>query len=397
MGDDMLFSVRMAFGATMVLASTSLFAAGPEPILLWPNGAPGAVGSEDRDKPEVRVYLPPKKKANGAAIVICPGGGYGVLATDHEGHQIAKWANSIGVAGFVVKYRLAPRYRHPAPLQDAQRAIRFVRANAKQFGVAPSRIGILGFSAGGHLASTAATHFDEGDKASDDAVARQSSRPDFAVLCYPVISFTEKFGHTGSAKNLLGENSSPELLENLSNDKQVTANTPPTFLFHTGEDPGVPVENSLAFYAACRRAKVPAELHVYQDGPHGVGLGFADPAVFGWKDRLAAWLQSNGFLADVKRAATKGTIKLNGQPLRWGMVAFVPKEPNQPRAWAMVSQGNYSIPASRGVVVGENKVLIYNLGSVEPKPTIEEAQEIDKGLVVAAKEGMNEFTFEVNE
>jgi acetyl esterase/lipase len=395
--------MRIALQWTLTLALAIVFgadfvrAAGPEPVLLWPNGAPGAVGTEDLDKPEVRVYLPPKEKANGAAIVICPGGGYGVLATDHEGHQVAKWANSIGVAGFVVKYRLAPRYRHPAPLQDAQRAIRFVRANVEKFGVAPNRVGIMGFSAGGHLASTVATHFDASDAKSDDPVARQSSRPDFAVLCYPVVSFTEKFGHAGSARNLLGDSATPELLENLSNDKQVTSETPPTFLFHTGEDSGVLVENSLAFYAACRKAQVPAELHVYQNGPHGVGLAPADPAVYGWKDRLADWLQANGFLVDVKRVAVKGRITLNAQPLRWGMVAFVPKEPNRPRAWAMVSNGIYSIPLARGVSAGENRVMIYNLGSVESKPTIEDFVVYNRGLVVDARGDENMFDFSLIE
>lgn len=370
----------------------STFAAGPEPILLWPNGAPGAVGDDDRDKPEVRAYLPPGDKATGAAIVICPGGGYGVLATDHEGHQVAKWANSIGVAGFVVKYRLAPRYRHPAPLQDAQRAIRYVRANAEKYRIAPHRVGILGFSAGGHLASTVATHFDAGDASSSDPVARQSSRPDFAVLCYPVISLTEKFAHTGSGKNLLGDAATPEQLQNLSNETQVTPETPPTFLFHTGEDAGMPVENSLAFYAACRKAKVPAELHVYQNGPHGVGLAPADPGVNSWKDRLADWLLANGFLADAKRAAVSGTITRGGKPLRWGMIAFVPQKPNQPRAWAMVANGKYSLVATRGIVVGANKAIVYDLGAVEPKPTIEDVVVSDQGIV-EAKEGGNTLDF----
>jgi len=368
-------------------------AAGPDPIRLWPAGAPGAVGDEPRDQPEIRIYLPPKEKRTGAAIVICPGGGYGVLATDHEGHQVAKWANSIGVAGIVVKYRLAPRYRHPAPLQDAQRAIRYVRANAESLGVSPKRVGILGFSAGGHLASTVATHFDAGDAASSDPVARQSSRPDFAVLCYPVISFTEKFGHAGSARNLLGDSPSPELLKNLSNDQQVTAETPPTFLFHTGEDSGVPVENSLAFYSACRKAGVPAELHVYQNGPHGVGLAPADPAVFGWKDRLADWLRANGFLAETTRHAANGSITMNGQPMRWGMIAFVPQDPNKPRAWAMVSNGKYAITAPRGIAQGVNQVLIYDLGAVEPVPTIEDYVVTDRGLVVDIRDGKNVLDF----
>ena len=371
-------------------------AAGPEPVLLWPEGAPGAVGNEDQDKPQVRIYLPQPDKATGAALVICPGGGYGALATDHEGHQVARWANSIGVAAFVVKYRLAPRYRHPAPLQDAQRAVRYVRANSETFHVSPARIGILGFSAGGHLASTVATHFDDGDKSSSDSVARQSSRPDFAVLCYPVISLTETFAHQGSAKNLLGDAATPEQLLELSNEKHVTPRTPPTFLFHTGEDAGVPVENSLAFYAACRKAKVPAELHVYQNGPHGVGLAPADPAVYGWKDRLADWLRANGFLADVQRAAIKGQVTIQGNPMRWGMISFVPDEPNKPIAWAMVSGGKFTLDAHHGPVLGKNKVLIYDLGSVEPRPTIEDFRVMSQILQITVTEDQNEISFDVD-
>ncbi len=264
---------RFVWGLAAVLVWGRMgLAAGPEPLKLWPDGAPGAVGNEPADFPELRVYLPAEDKATGAGIVICPGGGYGALAMDHEGHQVAKWLNTIGVAGFVLKYRLGRRYQHPAPLQDAQRAMRYVRAHAKEWKIDPHRLGIMGFSAGGHLASTVATHFDAGDPKSDDPIERESCRPDFAILCYPVISMTEPFGHSGSKRNLLGPNPDPKLAENLSNEKQVTADTPPTFIFHTGADTGVPVENSLAFYQALRKAKVPAEMHIYQEGPHGVGL-----------------------------------------------------------------------------------------------------------------------------
>jgi len=367
---------------------------GPEPVLLWPEGAPGALGTEPRDRPEIRIYAPESAVATGTAIVICPGGGYGILATDHEGHQVAKWANSIGVTGVVLKYRLSPHYRHPAPLQDVQRAIRHVRAHAKDLQVAPNRIGVLGFSAGGHLASTAATHFDMGIATSADAVERQSSRPDFAVLCYPVISLTEPFAHTGSARNLLGDAASDELRKSLSNETQVTPATPPTFLWHTGEDTAVPVENSLAFYAACRKANVPAELHIYQNGPHGVGLAPADPAVFGWKDRLADWLKTNGLLADVRRVPVQGQVQVNGVPLRWGMIAFEPRQKHAPRAWAMVSNGRFALKAASGICVGTNDVLIYDLGKVEPFPTVEDYRRLDrKQLVVEAAETGNNFDF----
>ncbi|HND52705.1 MAG TPA: alpha/beta hydrolase [Pirellulaceae bacterium] len=370
---------------------------GPPAELLWPKGAPGAVGEEDRDRPDLRAYLPPAEKATGTGVIICPGGGYAILAYDHEGHQLAKWFNSRGIAAFVLKYRLTPRYRHPAPLDDAQRAIRHVRANSQRYGVDPKRIGIMGFSAGGHLASTAATHFDAGKPDAADPVDRQSCRPDFAVLCYAVVSFTEPFGHTGSKRNLLGDNADPKMAELLSNEKQVTEQTPPTFLFHTGDDTGVPVENALAFYAACRKAKVPAELHVYQFGPHGVGLAPADPAVNGWKDRLAEWLQASGLLAGGERASVKGKVTVGGQPLRWGMIALVPANSNQPRAWAMVSRGEFNLAANRGPGLGEHKVLIYNLGGLDPYPSLDDYQTLDPSLKTTIAPGANELNVDVKQ
>ncbi|MGC8793894.1 MAG: alpha/beta hydrolase [Bryobacteraceae bacterium] len=274
-----------------------LVASEPETILLWPAGAPGAVGNEDADKPTLTVYLPAAERAVPTAVVVCPGGGYATLAMDHEGRQVAQWLNALGVAAFVLKYRHGPRYRHPAPLQDAQRALRLVRVRANEFHVAPDRIGIWGFSAGGHLASTVATHFDEGDSGAADPVERASCRPDFAILAYPVISFTTEYVHKGSRRNLLGDNPDPALVENLSNEKRVTPRTPPTFLFHTNEDKGVPAENSVLFYLALRKAGVPAELHIYERGRHGVGLAPGDPVLSSWPQRLADWLRLRGLLA----------------------------------------------------------------------------------------------------
>jgi len=201
---------------TLLAALWLQLPAQPKVELLWPNGAPGAAGSEDADRPTLSIHLPAPEMAVGAGVVVCPGGGYRALAMDHEGQQIAQWLNSLGVAAFVLKYRLGPRYRHPAPLQDAQRAIRTVRLRAREFGLAPDRIGIWGFSAGGHLASTAATHFDAGNPAAAEPLERLSSRPDFAILAYPVISFTTEFSHRGSLNNLLGENPDPKLVELLS-------------------------------------------------------------------------------------------------------------------------------------------------------------------------------------
>jgi acetyl esterase/lipase len=274
----------------------ALLANEPQTIVLWPEGAPGAVGNEDADRPTLTVYLPPAERAVPTGVVVCPGGGYAKLAMDHEGRQVAEWLNSLGVAAFVLKYRLGPRYRHPAPLEDAKRALRLVRSRAGEFRIAPDRIGVWGFSAGGHLASTLATHFDAGNPTAADPIERVSCRPDFAILAYPVISFASEYAHKGSRRNLLGDNPDPALVENLSNEKQVTAQTPPTFLFHTNEDQGVPAENSVLFYLALRRAGVPAELHIYERGRHGVGLAPNDPVLSSWPQRLADWLRVRGLL-----------------------------------------------------------------------------------------------------
>jgi acetyl esterase/lipase len=267
----------------------------PKADLLWPGGAPGAQGTEDIDKPSLTPYLVAAGRGTGTAVIVCPGGGYVHLAMDHEGDQIARWLNSLGVSAFVLQYRLGPKYHHPVELGDAQRAIRTVRSKAAEYRLLPDRIGIMGFSAGGHLASTAGTHFDDGDAAASDPIDRQSSRPDFMVLCYPVISFGE-FGHQGSKRYLLGDNPDPKLVASLSNETQVTARTPPTFLFHTTTDAAVPVENSVMFYAALRKAGVPAELHIYERGPHGVGLAQTDEALSSWPARLADWLRVRGLL-----------------------------------------------------------------------------------------------------
>jgi acetyl esterase/lipase len=273
----------------------------PEVVVLWPDGSPGALGNEDADRPTLTLYPAAEQNSTGTAVVVCPGGGYRALAMDHEGVQIARWLNSIGVAAFVLKYRLGPRYHHPAPLNDAQRALRYVRLHAEKFQIDRGRAGIWGFSAGGHLASTAATHFDRGDAGAAEMIDRMSSRPDFAILGYPVISFTTEYVHEGSRRNLLGENPDPQLAELLSNEKQVTAETPPTFLFHTNEDQGVPPENSVLFYLALRKAGVPAELHIYERGRHGVGLAPTDLVLSSWPRRLADWLYSRGLLTGRRR------------------------------------------------------------------------------------------------
>jgi acetyl esterase/lipase len=273
----------------------------PKTELLWPNGAPGAKGQRPQDKPTLTICLPDPKIANGAAVVICPGGGYAGLAVDHEGRQVAAWLNSLGVAAFILEYRHRGRgYQHPAPLDDAQRAIRTVRARAAEWKVDPQRIGILGFSAGGHLASTAGTHFDRGNPAAEDSISRASCRPDFLILCYAVIAFGEPYAHRGSQANLLGKNAPADLVRSLSNEKQVTKETPPTFLFHTDEDSGVPAENSVYFYLALRKAGVPAELHIFRPGQHGLGLAPNTPGTSAWPKCCEGWLRSQGFLGKAK-------------------------------------------------------------------------------------------------
>jgi len=265
---------------------------------LWSGGAPGAKGKDPADIPGVYIY--PAKEPNGASVVVCPGGGYGGHAMDHEGVQIADWLNSHGITALVLKYRLGSRYNHPVPLGDAQRAIRYARANAEKWKGDSKRVGILGFSAGGHLSSTAATHFDAGDKDAKDSIGQLSCRPDFAVLLYPVITLDGPFAHIGSRNNLLGKNPDAKLIELLSNEKQVTKDTPPTFLVHTSEDSGVRPENSVLFYLALKKNGVPAELHIYEKGQHGLGLGKKDTPFATWPDRCVAWMKGRGFLDAAK-------------------------------------------------------------------------------------------------
>ena len=267
----------------------------PSEIPLWESGAPGALGSADEDKPTLTIYRA-ARGATGTGVVVAPGGGYGALAMDHEGRQVAAYFNAMGVSAFVLKYRLGPKYRHPIELGDAQRALRLVRSRAQEFGVNADRIGLMGFSAGGHLAATAGTRFDTGNPSAPDAIDRASSRPDFLILGYPVITFETGVTHAGSVRNLLGENPDPKLIELMSNELHVTAQTPPTFLFHTNADTGVVAENSVRFYLALRKAKVPAEMHIFESGPHGVGLALGDPALGAWPVLLTNWLRGRGLL-----------------------------------------------------------------------------------------------------
>jgi len=272
-------------------------AAEPVRIVLWEDGAPGEPATKPSDEPVMFMSRPAAEVATRTAVVICPGGGYEHLAIDKEGYKFAEWFNSFGVTAFVLKYRHhGTGHRYPVPLMDAKRAMRTVRARSAEWNVDPTRIGVMGFSAGGHLASTLGTHFDAGDPAAADPIDRASSRPDFMILCYPVISMTAGFTHRGSRENLLGPEPDEALARSLSGELQVTRDTPPTFLFQTNADTTVPAENSVAFYLALRRAGVPAELHVYQNGHHGVGLAGDLPGTCTWPDRCRDWMKVRGLL-----------------------------------------------------------------------------------------------------
>ncbi len=282
----------------LLLSATLMIHAAPLPALpLYENGAPDALGTAEKDIPTLTAYLPQGSTAPTTAILICPGGGYGGLA-DHEGAGYATWLAEHGIAGFVLKYRLGPSgYKHPTMLNDAARGMRLMRSQAKAWNIDPKRCGVMGSSAGGHLATTLLTHFDEGKTGDKNVIEQQSSRPDFGILCYAVITMSDNT-HAGSRKNLLGDKPSPELIENLSNEKQVTKDTPPCFIWHTWEDQAVKVENSLEFASALRKAGVKFDLHIYQKGPHGIGLsvgknGAKAGEVHPWASDLLVWLRQN--------------------------------------------------------------------------------------------------------
>jgi acetyl esterase/lipase len=276
-------------------------------IPLWPEGVPGAIPgggpevleSEGRisnvHEPSLTPYLALPGARPATAVVVCPGGGYNRLAADHEGRAVAGWLNSIGVSAFVLKYRLK-EYGHPAPLRDVLRAVRLLRSGADRWGIAPDRIGVLGFSAGGHLAASAGTLFGDADGRTGAALDAVSARPDFMVLIYPVIRLIAPYSHTGSGRSLLGADATPEMLERYSLDTRVTKDTPPAFLVHGGTDTAVPPENSAVFYLALRKAGVPAELHLYREGAHGIGLRPGHGPMSDWPKRCAEWLTAKGLI-----------------------------------------------------------------------------------------------------
>lgn len=282
--------------AALAAAATLISPVTGAPVLsLLPESEMNVTEIKPDEAPLLHLFPLEDATTPGPAVIVCPGGGYGGLAMNHEGIDIARWLNSHGIAAFILEYRVAP-HRHPIPLQDAQRALRLVRARAAEWKVDPARLGILGFSAGGHLVSTAATHFDQGDPDSADEIARQSCRPDFTVLIYPVISLLPDYGHIGSRNNLLGKEADEALAISLCNNRNVTRDTPPAFLISSTGDTGVPSQNSIAYYQALVKAGVPAELHIYEQGEHGFGMGKDDPALSTWTDLCILWLEKRGLL-----------------------------------------------------------------------------------------------------
>lgn len=397
---------RLLIATCAISFAAGPLTAAPETVKLWPEGAPGSKGDRPEDTPRVDVYLPTAPSCD-AGVVVLPGGGYGGLAADHEGKQIAQYFNRLGVTAFVCFYRLGTQgYHHPIEMNDAKRAVRFARANAEKYKLDANRIGLIGFSAGGHLASTVGTLFDSGDANAKDPIDKVSSRPDFLVLGYPVISMSDDFMHRGSRNNLLGDQKdNEEVARGLSNYLNVTANTPPTFIFQTDEDTVVPAENAVQFYLALRKNKVPAEIHVYQRGPHGVGLNLGDPVLATWSQHLTDWLRNNGWLKPAKRAAVEGTVSINGTPGTWGTVIFTSDDPVAPVAAARLMNGKFQLPARDGAVVGKNKLKVTfstaNLTDIKDPnntgvmSTTKDTPDAAEELTYEVKEGANKLALEI--
>jgi len=399
----MQFSYTTLFAISLAFALSSTQA---DP--LWPEGKVPYAKPIDAEtgSPSIHPYL--TKESNnhtGAAVVICPGGGYGGLAKDHEGHQPALWFQEQGVSAFVLHYRLGSKGHHfPKQLADVQRAIRYVRAHAEEHNLDPNRIAVMGHSAGGHLASMAATLFDKKAYESSDEIDRLSARPDFAILCYPVISMDPEITHGGSRKNLLGPEraASKEWAERLSSEKNVTEKTPPTFIFQTDADAAVPAENPVRFYLALRKHGVPAEMHIYQDGPHGVGLYLGDPVLGTWSGHLRDWLCSHFFYAKAKsRTEVKGEVALDGVPVSWGVLTFHPEDQNLPTTSVRVRRGKFSANADVGPVLGASTITFEGSIWEETGNDSDRAVQIsslsadsDEPIQVSVKERMGPLKFE---
>jgi len=327
-----LLTLLMGFATMSAMGAETLH---DSSVLLWPDGAPEAKGTERSDQPGLTIHLPPKEKATGAAIVVNPGGGFRKLASDNEGLHVARWLNSFGVAAFVTRYRLLPDYQPAVSIRDGQRAIRYIRHNADAYGIDRNRIGVMGFSAGGHLASGAAVRFDAGNPDASDPIDRVSNRPDFAVLVYPGIA--------------------EELLE------LVTADVPPTFFVLSHEDSLISAGKAFQFYEALQEHSVPAEIHLFGQGTHGTGMAPGDPSLGQWPTILARWLKTSGFLTGAERIPVKGTVTIDGAPLVWGGITLIPEDPNAPITWTHSAGGHFSIDAAHGPVPGLHRVEVHIL------------------------------------
>ena len=322
-----------------------------EQHLLWPDGAPHASGNAPADQPALTIHLPDRQVANGAGVIVNPGGGYRTLASDHEGLQVARWLNSIGIAAFVLRYRLGTRYSTDVSLLDGQRAVRHVRHHASSCGISPMRIGMLGFSAGGHLTVAVGTQFDSGNSNAADAIERVSCRPDFLVPIYAVTN--------GAIRGRKAD-------EYTATDTRVDATTPPTFLVHTHEDSVVSAEQSLLFYRACLAAGVQAELHVFGYSDHGVGLAVGDPDTQHWTHLLQRWLRRTGMLTDKRRVAVAGHLRIDEKPPGYAWITFVPDDGNAPTANVRVhsgSDGSFAIAADQGPVPGPHRIEVHQLST----------------------------------
>ena len=347
-------------------------------IPLWPGVAPRAEGDGAIDRPQITVHLPARETATGVGVLVAPGGGYRILAADQEGLQVARWLNRQGIAAFVLRYRVAPRYHSDISLLDGLRAVRLVRSRASEFGVSAGRLGMLGFSAGGHLTVAVGTRWDEGDAAAEDAVERISSRPDFLVPVYAVTN--------GVLRGRKAEEYTPA-------DTRVNERTPPTFLVHSHEDSIVPASQSTLFYDALLTAGVPAELHVFGHGEHGMGLGQGDPDFAAWPNLLRNWLRRRGLLTAKARVPVSGRLTHEGSVLGRAWVTLLPEDANAPPAQARTNKGEdgrFAIPAAHGVVPGPHRVVVTHISEQFPHTntgayTVPDARRYDLGVMAVGQ------------
>jgi acetyl esterase/lipase len=348
-----MFKARYTLLVSVLLCTSLSLAAEPveyDAVLLWPGGAPGALGAAAKDRPRLTIHLPDAETATGTAVVVNPGGGYRGLAADHEGLQVAQFLNKHGIAAFVLRYRLRPDYEPSVALEDGKRAVRTVRYYAEDYGISEDRIGMLGFSAGGHLTTAVGTLYDKGDPEAVDPIDRESARPDFIVPVYAVVN-------RDLVKFDMGDWA--------STDVAVTSDTPPAFIVQTHEDSLVRATHSLRFYEALLNAGVPAEMHIYQFGPHGLGLAPGDPAFSQWPDEMVAWLQRNALLTDADRVAVSGTVSLDGEPMFWGSVTLLPEDRTNPLAFTQFSRsdGKFKIDREHGPCPGTYRVVVYQIAT----------------------------------